>query len=303
MLALNTLAIGAASLFAVVAADHGHLLPRSRHHNVAERSEHHLQKRFGGRATYYQTGMGACGKYNNPSDKIVALNAPQFGGGYPGPNCFKMITICKGDNCHPAQIMDMCPGCDYGALDMSQSLFEQFANTDDGVFQMTWCTYDLLMSCTSLFILGVAFNDDKPEEPKTTEKPDPPKTSKKPDPPKTTKEPEPEPTTTWEPPTTTSKKHTSTSTHETTSTPEPTTSTSTSTSSKPTTTSTSEARSSAASTSELPTTTANTSAAPSTTTEAGSGSGSGSTSGSNWADLNQVMLAMGRLATVAHGAE
>ncbi|KAG8748008.1 hypothetical protein FRC10_009760 [Ceratobasidium sp. 414] len=211
------------------------------------------------------------------------LNVAQFGDGYPGPNCFKMITICKDNECHPAQITDMCPGCPYGALDMSQSLFEQFASTDAGVFQMTW-----------------TFNDGKPAEPATTKKPDPPTTTQKPDPPKTTEKPD--PTTTWEPPTTTSKKHTSTSKEETTSTPEPTTSTSTSTSSKPTTTSTSEEKSSATSTSELPTSTANTSAAPSATTGAGSGSGSGPSSGSNWADLNQVMLAMGRLATVANGA-
>ncbi|KAG8690471.1 hypothetical protein FRC08_010522 [Ceratobasidium sp. 394] len=285
MLALNTLAVGAASLFAVAAANHGHILHRSHHHNITERSEHHLQKRFGGRATYYQTGMGACGIYNNPSDKIVALNAPQFGDGYPGPNCFKMITICKGSNCHGAQITDMCPGCDYGALDMSQSLFEQFADTNDGVFQMTW-----------------TFNDDKPDPPKTTEKPDPPKPTKKPDPPKEPEpkpEPKPEPTTSREPPTTTSKKHTSTTKQETTSTPEPTTSTSSSTSSKPTTTSTSEEKSSAASTSELPTGTANASATPSAT----AGPGSGSSSGSNWEDLNQVMLAMGRLATAAHGGQ
>ncbi|KAG8690463.1 hypothetical protein FRC08_010524 [Ceratobasidium sp. 394] len=285
MLALNTLAIGTASLFAVVAANHGHILHRSHHHDITERSEHHLQKRFGGRATYYQTGLGACGKYNNPSDKIVALNSAQYGGGYPGPNCFKMITICKGGNCHPAQITDECPTCGPGDLDLSQSLFEQFANTDDGVFQMTW-----------------TFNDDKPDPPKTTEKPDPPKPTKKPDPPKEPEpkpEPKPEPTTSREPPTTTSKKHTSTTKQEITSTPEPTTSTSSSTSSKPTTTSTSEEKSSAASTSELPTGTANASATPSATT----GPGSGSSSGSNWEDLNQVMLAMGRLATAAHGGQ
>ncbi|KAG9105404.1 hypothetical protein FRC07_009311 [Ceratobasidium sp. 392] len=229
-----------------------------------------------------------CGIYNNPSDKIVALNSAQFGGGYPGPNCFKGITICKGSNCHYAQITDECPTCDYGSLDLSQSLFEQFASTDDGIFQMTW-----------------TFNDDKPETtekpdpPKTTKKPDPPETTEKPDPPKTTKkpEPEPEPTTTSERPTTTSKPK-----PKTTSTPEPTTSTSTSTSAEPTTTSTSEAKSSVTSTSQNPTSAVETSAALSTTTAsvgAGSGASSGASGGSNWADMNQVMLAMGRLATVA----
>ncbi|KAG9105403.1 hypothetical protein FRC07_009310 [Ceratobasidium sp. 392] len=275
MLRLNTLAVGAASVFALVAADHGHLLPRAHHHDIAERSEHHLQKRFGGRATYYQTGLGACGEYNDPSDKIVALNTAQFGDGYPGPHCFQMVNICAFGECHPGQIVDACPTCGHGDLDMSQSLFEQFASIDKGVFQMTWTFSD-------------GGEPDKPDPPKTTKKPDPPETTEKPDPPKTSKKPEPEPTTT-------SKGHTTTSK------PKPeTTSTS---SSKPSTTSTSEAESSTAS--QHPTSTVETSVVPSTTTSAGSGSGSGPSSGStsgNWADLNQLMLAMGRLAAAAHDA-
>lgn len=37
-----------------------------------------------------------------------------------------------------ATIMDECPSCNYGDLDMSPSLFNQFANPDDGIFQMNW---------------------------------------------------------------------------------------------------------------------------------------------------------------------
>ncbi|KAG8749845.1 hypothetical protein FRC12_013194 [Ceratobasidium sp. 428] len=106
MFVLSTLAVGAASIFTLVAADHGHILPRSHHHGVAERSENHLQKRFNGQATYYKTGLGACGITNNDGDKIVALNSAQYGGGYPGPHCFQMVNVCKGSTCHPAQITD-----------------------------------------------------------------------------------------------------------------------------------------------------------------------------------------------------
>ncbi|KAG9106756.1 hypothetical protein FRC07_008744 [Ceratobasidium sp. 392] len=290
MLALSTISIGVASFFALAAADHGHVFPRSHHHGIANRTEHRLTKRFGGRATYYETGLGACGISNSPSDKIVALNAPQYGDGYPGPHCFQGITICARGKCRKAQITDKCPGCPYGALDMSQSLFEYFADISEGVFQMTWSFGD-----------GEPDEPEKPDPPKTTKKPDLPETTEKPDPPKTSKKPEPEPEST-----TASKKHTTTSKPkpETTSTPEPTTSTS---SSEPSTTSTSEAENST--TSQHPTSTVETSVVPSTTTSAGSGSDPGSSGGtsggsseSNWADLNQVMLAMGRLATAAHGA-
>ncbi|KAG8708572.1 hypothetical protein FRC09_001154 [Ceratobasidium sp. 395] len=228
---------------------------------------------FSGQATYYAVGMGACEQRNTPEDKIVSLNAPQFGNDYPGPHCFKTVKICSGDDqCHFAKIVDKCEGCAYGSLDMSESLFKQFYPTDKGVFRITWN-----------FV-----GDGEPDEP---EKPDPPKPSKKPDPPKTSKEPEPEPE-----PTTTSKRHTTTSKPkpETTSTPESTTSKSTSTTSEPS-TSTSEAKSST-STWEIPSSTAETSATPSPTTGAGSGSGSGNKSSSgNLEDMNQVMLAFGRL--------
>jgi expansin (peptidoglycan-binding protein) len=34
--------------------------------------------------------------------------------------------------------MDECPTCSYGQLDLSPSLFNHFANPDDGIFEMTW---------------------------------------------------------------------------------------------------------------------------------------------------------------------
>jgi expansin (peptidoglycan-binding protein) len=37
-----------------------------------------------------------------------------------------------------ATIMDLCPGCAYGDLDMSPSLFQNFADPDVGTFAMTW---------------------------------------------------------------------------------------------------------------------------------------------------------------------
>ncbi len=50
---------------------------------------------------------GACGETNVESDYIVALNANQFGTGYPGPNCFKTITMKYNGKKVIAKIMDM----------------------------------------------------------------------------------------------------------------------------------------------------------------------------------------------------
>ncbi|KAL5511508.1 hypothetical protein ACEPAH_4725 [Sanghuangporus vaninii] len=90
------------------------------------------------RFTFYDVGLGACGQYSSESDFIVALNTPQYGDGYPGPECFKKITITYGGKTTTATIMDQCPGCPYRGLDMSKGLFTFFASEDTGVIYGDW---------------------------------------------------------------------------------------------------------------------------------------------------------------------
>lgn len=122
-----------------------------------------VKRGFGGKATYYATGLGACGEVNVDSDFIVALNSPQFGSGYPGPNCFKQVQINANGKSATATIMDQCPGCAYGDLDMSPSLFSHFADHSVGVFQMDW---DFVGS-------GAAPAPATSEAPKTSSTPEP----------------------------------------------------------------------------------------------------------------------------------
>ncbi|TFK49491.1 hypothetical protein OE88DRAFT_1646495 [Heliocybe sulcata] len=90
------------------------------------------------RLTWYQVGLGACGKNNVPSDFVVALNAADFGAGYPGPHCFQNIVINANGKSATAQIVDKCPGCPEGGLDLSEGLFSHFANPDVGVLTGSW---------------------------------------------------------------------------------------------------------------------------------------------------------------------
>jgi len=134
-LALIALSLG----FGTFAHSNGHHNPR--HHELARRASNavDIHRRIdGARFTYYAVGMGACGQVNQPSDFIVALNTPQFGGGYPGPNCFKKITMEYGGKTTIATIMDECPGCPYGGLDLSIGLFTFFAAESVGVLYGTW---------------------------------------------------------------------------------------------------------------------------------------------------------------------
>lgn len=90
------------------------------------------------RLTWYDVGLGACGKTNKASDYVVALNTAEFGSGYPGPHCFKQIKITANGKSATATIVDKCPGCSKGGLDLSKGLFSHFANPDVGVLTGSW---------------------------------------------------------------------------------------------------------------------------------------------------------------------
>lgn len=181
----------------LVALANPHGANHARHAEIAKRAAGHVDvhKRFSGsRWTFYATGQGACGKWNNDGDFIVALNSAQYGGGYPGPQCFKQIVMSYGGKTTTATIVDECPGCPYGGLDLSPGLFSFFADQGKGVINGEW------------HFAGDG-GDAPPPPPKPTPKPKPTTTWTPPPKPTTTWKPE--PTTTWKPDPTTTKKTTS----------------------------------------------------------------------------------------------
>lgn len=76
------------------------------------------------------------------SDYIVALNSAQFGGSYPSPECGKSITISYNGKSAVATIQDECPTCGYGELDLSEGLFDHFADESMGQFYGSWSFND-----------------------------------------------------------------------------------------------------------------------------------------------------------------
>ncbi|KAF9533466.1 RlpA-like double-psi beta-barrel-protein domain-containing protein-containing protein [Crepidotus variabilis] len=96
-----------------------------------------LQRRQGtsSRFTYYDAGMGACGRVNTNADFIVAMNSGQFAG---GAHCFETITITVNGKTAQATVTDECPGCPLGGLDFSRGLFEFFASESAGVLTGDW---------------------------------------------------------------------------------------------------------------------------------------------------------------------
>ncbi|KAF8968394.1 hypothetical protein BDZ97DRAFT_1655061 [Flammula alnicola] len=111
------------------------------HKGVARRMNGDMQlaKRFSGtRWTFYDVGLGACGQTNVASDFVRSIASTQFGSGYPGPHCFEQIVMTYNGKTTTATIMDSCPGCPYGGLDLSRGLFDFFASEALGVLSGDW---------------------------------------------------------------------------------------------------------------------------------------------------------------------
>jgi len=93
-----------------------------------------------GQATWFEVGVGACGGTNTDSEWVVALNQDQY---TSGSWCWYTIVIenTNTGKTATAAIVDECPGCGYGSLDMSPSLFTYLSDdgsTDEGVFPIAW---------------------------------------------------------------------------------------------------------------------------------------------------------------------
>ncbi|KAF9358692.1 hypothetical protein BGX26_001128 [Mortierella sp. AD094] len=92
---------------------------------------------FSGRGTWFTDTVGSCGTPFDTNDMIVAVNAAQMGG---TSQCGRTVRITVGDKTAEGKVVDTCPSqfCSYGALDLSQALFKQFAPVNQGVLQIEW---------------------------------------------------------------------------------------------------------------------------------------------------------------------
>lgn len=98
---------------------------------------------FSGQATFYSPGLGACGETNTDSDMICALNYVQFDAvNTPNPNnnpdCNRKINVFYQGKTITVTMVDRCPGCQDGDLDLSPTAFSQLADESVGRIDITW---------------------------------------------------------------------------------------------------------------------------------------------------------------------
>ncbi|CEG81438.1 hypothetical protein RMATCC62417_15645 [Rhizopus microsporus] len=96
---------------------------------------------YSGDGTFYTPGLGSCGWTNSETDYIAALNHVQMGNGAnsnKNPNCGKHITVKGPSGSVTVKIVDTCPGCSSGDVDMSPAAFQKIAKLSQGRVPITW---------------------------------------------------------------------------------------------------------------------------------------------------------------------
>lgn len=90
-----------------------------------------------GKATFYAAdGSGNCSFPASPQDlMVVALNTPDYNGAQSCGGCL-LVQGPKGSV--TVRVVDRCPGCAQGHIDLSQQAFAKIADPIQGVVQVTW---------------------------------------------------------------------------------------------------------------------------------------------------------------------
>lgn len=89
-----------------------------------------------GIATYYDaTGEGSCSFDKSKDLDVVALNLPEFAKSASCGTCLR-VQGAKGEVV--VRVVDSCPGCEQGHLDLSESAFEKIDDKVKGRVKITY---------------------------------------------------------------------------------------------------------------------------------------------------------------------
>jgi expansin (peptidoglycan-binding protein) len=90
-----------------------------------------------GKATYYDAdGSGNCSFPASPQDLMVAaLNTPDYNG---SQSCGACVKVKGPSGTVTVRIVDRCPECNQGHIDLSKEAFAKIAAIKLGVVQVTW---------------------------------------------------------------------------------------------------------------------------------------------------------------------
>ncbi|MFF5568442.1 RlpA-like double-psi beta-barrel domain-containing protein [Streptomyces sp. NPDC012623] len=94
-----------------------------------------------GQATWYNTGLGACGRYNNDSELVVAVSATVYGT-YPNPNnspvCGRQLNVTGPLGAVTVTVVDRCGACGTNDVDLSPAAFSRIGDLNVGRIDVSW---------------------------------------------------------------------------------------------------------------------------------------------------------------------
>ncbi|KAL8408533.1 hypothetical protein RB594_007098 [Gaeumannomyces avenae] len=103
-----------------------------------------IEARANGDITWYNVGLGACGKQNVDTDLIVALNKADFDPSTPNGNpnnnklCGKKMRVSYNGKSVDVTLRDRCAGCKKGDVDLSPAAFKKLAPLGSGRVKGSW---------------------------------------------------------------------------------------------------------------------------------------------------------------------
>ncbi|WFD19465.1 Lytic transglycosylase [Malassezia caprae] len=102
-----------------------------------------------GDGTYYEPGLGSCGKTNSGSDMIVAISHSMYDkkansdNPNTSPYCGRRIKASYEGKSVVVTVVDRCTGCQFSDLDFSPAAFKKLASMDKGrLKQVKWSFMD-----------------------------------------------------------------------------------------------------------------------------------------------------------------
>jgi expansin (peptidoglycan-binding protein) len=95
-----------------------------------------LKRGISGEGTFYEVGLGSCGQVNSGDEMVAALSTSKMEG---GNMCGKTITVQNKDGSSiNVKIVDTCPGCSEGDVDLSETAFKKLSPLVAGRIPITW---------------------------------------------------------------------------------------------------------------------------------------------------------------------
>ncbi|CEP09780.1 hypothetical protein [Parasitella parasitica] len=98
----------------------------------------HIRDSLTGDGTFYSVGGSSCGGDYSNEDLVAAISIEWMGSGANGPYCGKSIDVKSEHGSVTLKIVDTCPGCKRGDVDMSRAAFQKIAKLSDGRVPISW---------------------------------------------------------------------------------------------------------------------------------------------------------------------